>query len=68
MLEVQFTTQMKRAAKKMQKRGKNMDKLVQVIDLLAKRKPLPAKHKDHQLKGNMKDSRECHIEPNWLLK
>jgi len=23
--------------------------------------------KDHQLTGDLKDFRECHIEPNWLL-
>lgn len=28
---------------------------------------LPDKNKDHQLKGEMKDFRECHIEPDWLL-
>ncbi|MEA3554170.1 MAG: type II toxin-antitoxin system YafQ family toxin [Campylobacterota bacterium] len=25
------------------------------------------KYKDHQLKGNMKDFRECHIKPDLLL-
>ncbi|MDE5737836.1 MAG: type II toxin-antitoxin system YafQ family toxin [Oscillospiraceae bacterium] len=24
-------------------------------------------NKDHQLKGNFKGFRECHIEPDWLL-
>ncbi|MDA3833929.1 MAG: type II toxin-antitoxin system YafQ family toxin [Spirochaetales bacterium] len=22
---------------------------------------------DHQLKGTLKDCRECHVEPDWLL-
>lgn len=35
--------------------------------LLAKGRTLPAKYKDHQLKGIYKDCRECHIEPDWLL-
>ncbi|MCL2446726.1 MAG: type II toxin-antitoxin system YafQ family toxin [Oscillospiraceae bacterium] len=68
MLDIQFTAQMKRSVKKMQKRGKNINKLTQVLALLAVREVLPPKYKDHQLKGNMKDCRECHIEPNWLLK
>ena len=30
-------------------------------------KELPAKNKDHALKGNYKGCRECHITPDWLL-
>ena len=51
----------------MQKRGKDMAKLVTVLDLLASGVPLPPKYKDHQLTGNLHDFRECHIEPDWLL-
>ena len=29
--------------------------------------PLEAKYKDHPLKGNYKDKRDCHITPDWLL-
>jgi len=67
MLEIVFTNKMKRDAKLMKKRGKDMTKLTVVLDLLANRKPLPERYKDHQLSGNLKDFRECHIEPNWLL-
>jgi mRNA interferase YafQ len=28
---------------------------------------LETKYKDHQLKGNMKEFRECHIKPDLLL-
>jgi mRNA interferase YafQ len=28
---------------------------------------LPKKHRDHALIGNWKGSRDCHIEPDWLL-
>ena len=28
---------------------------------------LPSSNKDHALKGNYKDCRECHITPDWLL-
>ncbi|MCL2720362.1 MAG: type II toxin-antitoxin system YafQ family toxin [Treponema sp.] len=67
MLEIVFTNKMKRDAKLMKKRGKDMAKLTDVLDLLANRKPMPERYKDHQLSGNLKDFRECHIEPNWLL-
>ena len=58
---------MKKDAKLMQKRGKDMTKLVTVLDLLASGEPMPSKYKDHQLTGNLHDFRECHIEPDWLL-
>lgn len=34
---------------------------------LANSEPLPGKIKDHFLKENWKDYRECHIKPDWLL-
>lgn len=58
---------MKHDAKLMKKRGKNLEKLVEVLELLASGNPLPQKYKDHQLTGNLNDFRECHIEPDWLL-
>ena len=38
-----------------------------MIDILANGGTLDAKYKDHELIGNYKGTRECHIEPNWLL-
>ena len=52
---------------RMQRRHKNIDKLNTVIDLLCKQEPLDPKYRDHQLTGNLKNFRECHIEPDWLL-
>ena len=49
------------------KRGKALTKIEGVIDLLVQEKPLPAKNKNHKLKGEYKDCLECHIEPDWLL-
>lgn len=58
---------MKHDVKLMQKRGKDITKLIEVLDLLSKDVELPVKYKDHQLIGKLKDFRECHIEPDWLL-
>lgn len=58
---------MKRTAKLMKKRGRDMDKLIGVLELLAAGNPLPDKYRDHRLSGSLKDFRECHIEPDWLL-
>ena len=58
---------MKRDAKLMQKRGKDMNKLVEVLNFLSSGNGLPPKYDDHQRSGALKDFRECHIEPDWLL-
>jgi mRNA interferase YafQ len=67
MLEIELTSKMKRDVKRMQKRGKDMSKLGEAFRLLVSRQVLPSQFKDHQLKGEMKDYRECHIEGDWLL-
>ena len=67
MYKIVYTNRMKKDVKLMQKRGKDMNKLIEVLALLAEGNPLPAKYKDHQLSGNLSDFRECHIEPDWLL-
>ena len=49
------------------RRGLNLDELRQVTDLLQEGEPLPERYKDHNLTGNYKGFRECHINPDWLL-
>ncbi len=65
--EVKFTTQFKKDIKLAKKQNKNLDKLFEVIDLLAQGKKLDEKYRDHNLSGKYKGTRECHIEPDWLL-
>ncbi|MBR1559824.1 MAG: type II toxin-antitoxin system YafQ family toxin [Clostridia bacterium] len=67
MLRIEFTRRMKRDAKRMQRRGKDMGKLTAILDRLARREALDERHRDHQLSGALADFRECHIEPDWLL-
>ena len=38
-----------------------------VLELLIDGEPLPAAFKDHPLRGNFAGSRDCHIEPDWVL-
>ena len=52
---------------KAQKRGKDTEKLKEVIHLLMQNKPLPAKYRNHKLQGEFRDCWECHIEPDWLM-
>ena len=49
------------------KQGKNLDKLDEIVDILAARKQLEPKYKDHKLNGKYQGYRECHIFPDWLL-
>ena len=67
MRSIRRDSQFKRDVKLLVRRGKDMDKLKQIIERLASAQDLPARTKDHQLKGTLKDCRECHIEENWLL-
>ncbi|MCM1541435.1 MAG: type II toxin-antitoxin system YafQ family toxin [Blautia sp.] len=67
MYRIVYTNRMKHDAKLMKKRGKDMNKLVLVLSMLSSGHPLPKQYRDHQLTGNLRDFRECHIEPDWLL-
>ncbi len=67
MYKIVYTNRMKKDAKLMQKRGKDIGKLTNVLSLLASGNPLPSQYKDHALTGNLQDFRECHIESDWLL-
>lgn len=61
------TTAFKKDLKTAIKRGYNTDLLGVVVDTIAAGKALPEKYKDHNLTGNYKGCRECHITPDWLL-
>lgn len=50
-----------------EKRGKDIQKLEQIIQSLVWEEVLPQRLHDHPLKGNWKNHRELHIEPDWLL-
>ena len=65
--EVRFTNQFKKDVKLAKKQGKDIDKLFDVIGMLANGNQLDEKYRDHDLSGNYKGCRECHIEPDWLL-
>ena len=59
----------KKGYKLAKKQGKDLSLLAWGIDQLALDIPLPSNWKDHQLKGSMKQYRECHIggSGDWLL-
>ena len=65
--QVIWTNQFKKDYKLAMKRELPIEELDNVIRLLAEDEPLPEKYRDHDLSGNWKGFRECHIQPNWLL-
>ena len=65
--QIIWSSQFKKDYKLAMKRGLPIEELDNVIRLLAEDDPLPEKYKDHDLSGNWKGFRECHIQPNWLL-
>ena len=62
-----WTTSFKKDFKRMIKRGKSTEAIKAVIQIIAEEKALDEKYKDHPLMGNYAGTRECHIEPDWLL-
>ena len=67
MRSIRRDSQFKRDVKRLQRRRKEMNKLKELIRHLVNGEKLPQKNKDHRLKGTLKDCRECHVEPDWLL-
>jgi len=69
MLAIKYTSKMKRDVKRVAKQGKDINKLISTLSALATGKPMPPEYRDHQLKGNLSDFRECHVdgEGDWLL-
>jgi mRNA interferase YafQ len=65
--EVKFTNQFKKDLKLAKKQNKNLDELFEVVNILAEGGTLDVRYRDHDLSGNYKGTRECHIEPDWLL-
>jgi len=51
----------------MERRGKDMSKLREVVRLLIEGLPLPPNYLDHPLGGDWKHFRDCHVESDWLL-
>lgn len=67
MLGLIATSGFKKDLKVCKKRGKNISILISAVDTLRIPAKLPAKNRDHTLNGKYMGTRECHLEPDWLL-
>lgn len=68
-LEVYYSKKFKKSLRKVLKQGKDINKLLYLVELIASEEELPPKYKNHKLKDDKfyKNCSECHIEPDWLL-
>lgn len=66
---VDTTNKFNKQLKKVFKQGKNIEKMIYVVECLANKKILDSKYKDHALIDDKyyQNCRECHITPDWLL-
>jgi len=67
MKKVSQTKQFSRDVHRMWKRGKDLEKLQEIVKLLAEGISLQTNHRDHPLIGPWQSSRDCHIEADWIL-
>lgn len=65
--DIKRTTQFKKDVKLMLKQGRDIQPMLDVIEMLQTDTPLPEQFRDHALSGNWFGKRECHIDPDWLL-
>ena len=66
-MNIHYTTQFKKDYKRIKKQNKDLYQLKVAINKLVSGEKLEPKYKDHQLSGNWKGHRDCHIESDWIL-
>jgi mRNA interferase YafQ len=66
-LKVTRSSKFKKDYKLAKKQKKDLGLLVDIIQKLANRENIPSKFRDHKLSGRLKDYRELHLQPDWLL-
>ncbi len=67
MREIVHTSQFKKDFKRLRSSGKDIGKLVAIIEALQKSDVLSPIQRDHALTENWNEWRECHLGGDWLL-
>ena len=67
MYSIDYTKRFKKDLKRCQKRGLDMQLILDAIALLKTTGTLPMSYRPHKLSGNRDGQWECHIEPDWLM-
>ena len=66
-LNIRRTSQFKRDMKRLLRSGKDVEKLLSIVEKLSEGLRLSPEYHDHPLRGKYMDKRDCHIEPDWIL-
>ena len=64
---IRFTNKFKKDVKRCHKRGRDLNLLKEVVDILSNTGTLPPEYKMHPLSGKFNNRMECHIQSDWLL-
>jgi mRNA interferase YafQ len=67
MLEPFYAKSFRKERELMRKRGLDVDKLLEVINMIVAEQPLPPERENHPLHGEWKDALGCHIQGDWVL-
>ena len=67
MLKPVYTKLFKKEQTLMGKRGRDLEKLGEVMRMIINEQPLPPHCENHPLHGEWKGSLECHIQGDWVL-
>ena len=67
MRTIRRTSQLKRDVKRIKRRGKDLSKLKEALEKIIDGQELEEKYREHVLVGQYLGTRECHVEPDWLL-
>ena len=61
------TNRFEKDLRRAKRRGKDLNKLWNVVESLLAQQPLDPRNRPHRLAGDWSPCWECHIEPDWLL-
>lgn len=67
MSTLKLTSQFKKDLKRYKHKPEVVDKLEEILNLLANNLPIPTENRPHLLTGNYKGYMECHVENDTLL-
>lgn len=67
MRQVEYSGQFRKDVRRVQKRGKDTEKLKALMALLIEGSVLSSRYRDHTLSGSWLGVRDAHVESDWLL-
>jgi mRNA interferase YafQ len=66
-LKITRSSRFKKDYKSAKKQKKNLKILIDTIQKLVNQESIPPSFRDHKLTGRLRDYRELHLQPDWLL-